>query len=72
MSKNLDVSDSDIEISPPNNRRNHDQGPNPFGIEGETFNLATPRVNDEKDERAKFVNLINERESKSKGVSQNL
>lgn len=61
------MSDSDIEISPANNGRNH--GPNPFGVEGETFNLATAKANEEKDERAEFLKLINEGVSPSKRVT---
>ena len=68
MSKTLNVSDSDIDISPANNRRNHDQGPNPFGMDGETFNLATAKANEEKDERAEFLKLINEGMSPTKRV----
>ena len=63
------MSDSDIEISPANNGRNHDQGPNPFGIEGETINLATAKANEEKDERAEFLKLINEGVSPTKRVA---
>ena len=63
------MSDSDIEISPTNNGRNHDQGTNPFGIEGETFNLATAKTNEEKDERAEFLKLINEGMSPTKRVA---
>jgi hypothetical protein len=68
MSKTLNVSDSDIDISPANNRRNHDQGPNPFGMDGETFNLATAKANEERDERAEFLKLINEGMSPTKRV----
>ena len=67
------MSDSDIDISLPNNQRNNrDLGKNPFGMQGETFNLNSPKGEEvEQDERAEFLKLINEGQSPStKKVAQ--